>query len=270
MLSSIIFAWLAVLCVIITGAKFLARKSGNKKINDFLRRIHLPSGYLLIIFGLLHGLLAGNSPKTDWNAAEIGSMLFTLNWGSLCFLLSIILALTFLFRKSLKKYWYFFHRLSTILLIFILIIHIWDVGIKLPSFFITKNEFESTESTESTEISENTKIITFSGAELKDGVYIGSAPAYKKTLTVSVTVEKGQVSSIEITENYETPGFLASAIEIIDDIIAKQSLEVDAVSGATYSSAGILNAVNNALQDAVASGELLVNDIDLTEIRIHR
>lgn len=43
--------------------------------------------------------------------------------------------------------------------------------------------------------------------------------------------------------------------DIINTILNKQSLEVDAVTGATYSSKGIINAVSDALSKAVVSGE---------------
>ena len=46
-------------------------------------------------------------------------------------------------------------------------------------------------------------------------------------------------------------------------MIGGQSLEVDTVSGATYSSAGILNAVEQALESAVVDGELQKNDTEL-------
>ena len=46
-------------------------------------------------------------------------------------------------------------------------------------------------------------------------------------------------------------------------MIGGQSLEADTVSGATYSSAGILNAVEQALESAVVDGELQKNDIEL-------
>ena len=46
------------------------------------------------------------------------------------------------------------------------------------------------------------------------------------------------------------------ALAVIDSVINSQSLDVDTVSGATYSSAGIINAVKNTLENAVINGEL--------------
>ena len=62
----------------------------------------------------------------------------------------------------------------------------------------------------------------------------------------------------------DTPEFFERAKAIIDDVMDEQSLEVDTVSGATYSSASILNAVSNALESAVEEGELEKNDTELS------
>ena len=52
--------------------------------------------------------------------------------------------------------------------------------------------------------------------------------------------------------------------DIINTILNKQSLEVDAVTGATYSSKGIINAVSDALSKAVVSGEWSITDIQIS------
>lgn len=53
------------------------------------------------------------------------------------------------------------------------------------------------------------------------------------------------------------------ALAVIDSVINSQSLDVDTVYGATYSSAGIINAVKNALENAVINGELEYKEIEL-------
>ena len=77
-----------------------------------------------------------------------------------------------------------------------------------------------------------------------DGVYTGSAQGYGGTVTVSVTVENGQIVSIEIlSASGETDSFFARAKGVIDKLLTAQTWEVDGVSGATYSSDGIKGAV---------------------------
>lgn len=113
-------------------------------------------------------------------------------------------------------------------------------------------------------------VVEFSGAVLNDGTYSGSADGYNGTITVSVTVSGGQVTQIDVTDENDTPQFFAQAETLLDTIINNQSLQVDAVSGATYSSAGLINATAAALQSgAVASGSLQITDIDLSQVQKH-
>lgn len=89
------------------------------------------------------------------------------------------------------------------------------------------------------------------GTDLKDGVYTGTGAGYGGDLTVTVTVSGGRITAIEIGENKETELYLNSAKQVINQIIANQGTDgVDAVSGATYSSYGIINAVKDALKGA--------------------
>ncbi len=85
-----------------------------------------------------------------------------------------------------------------------------------------------------------------------DGVYNGSAEGFHRaTTTVSVTVKDGSISDIKVISNGDTPAFFQSASSsVISDILDTQSVSVDTVSGATYSSMGIMNAVADALKNA--------------------
>lgn len=92
---------------------------------------------------------------------------------------------------------------------------------------------------------------TENGSSYADGTYTGSAEGFGGPVDVSVTVENGAISDIEITSAAgEDEAYLSLAISIIDDIIENQTTEVDTVSGATYSSTGIKNAVAQALEEA--------------------
>ena len=89
----------------------------------------------------------------------------------------------------------------------------------------------------------------------KDGIYQGSGTGFGGTIIVQVTVAGGQITSIDILSAAgETGSYLASARGVISSIIAAQSPNVDAVSGATYSSNGIISAVQNALSQAANDG----------------
>ena len=84
---------------------------------------------------------------------------------------------------------------------------------------------------------------------LTDGIYTGSADAFRGDVEVQVTVEKQKVTDISILSYCDTEEyFFRAAPAVIEQMKAEQSLNVDAVSGATYSSNGIIHAVANALE----------------------
>lgn len=292
---SMILAWAAVVCVLLTAARYLARISKNPTCNRLFHKLHIPTGLLALGFGLLHGLLAGNFPGGN---LLLGSMLLTLNWGSVCFVLMLLLLFNYLLKKQLKRIWMPVHRVLTLLLLAALTVHLWDVGIHVldkapapvaavsvsvtPQYTSTPTpqtpaptavEHLAEESPEAaapaedvpaatstpTPTPEPTPTVEFSGAILADGVYQGSAQGYKSTITVEVTVEQGAVTAIQVLEQNDTPNYYTYAAAIPDTVVETQSLEVDAVTGATYSSAGLLNAIEDALSGAVLEGELQVN-----------
>lgn len=103
---------------------------------------------------------------------------------------------------------------------------------------------------------------------LRDGTFTGSAKGFGGTIQVSVTVEKGEIAAIEVlSHERETPSFFEKALAIVDRILKKQSPNVDTVSGATYSSNGIREAVKNALKKAAGtpSTELDEPELDMEE-----
>ena len=90
-------------------------------------------------------------------------------------------------------------------------------------------------------------------AEYKDGVYEGTGSGNGGDMNVEVTVENGKITDIVLKEDHnETPGIFEKAVdEVIPAIIKAQSTDVDSASGASMSSAGIKEAVEDALSKAV-------------------
>ncbi|NNL75782.1 MAG: FMN-binding protein [Desulfobacterales bacterium] len=86
-------------------------------------------------------------------------------------------------------------------------------------------------------------------AELTDGVYAGSYRGGPNRAAVRVTIKDQAIVEIEITEHQAWRGKKAE-LPTIERIIASQSTNVDAVSGATNSSRVIMNAVQNAIENA--------------------
>ena len=88
----------------------------------------------------------------------------------------------------------------------------------------------------------------------KDGTYYGSAEGFAGTMTVQVVIEDGKIKDIVLTETKDDQSYVQRASSLLSLMVEKQSTQVDAVSGATYSSVGLINAVRNALGQAALEG----------------
>lgn len=85
-------------------------------------------------------------------------------------------------------------------------------------------------------------------SKIADGVYKGSHKVFPVEAEVRVTIENHKIIGIELVKHFNGQG---TAAEVIPDRVTEaQSLKVDIVSGATYSSKVILKAIENALQSA--------------------
>lgn len=298
---SMALAWATVLCVLLTALRYPARVSKQPRCSRAFHKLHIPVGLAALLLALLHGLLAGNFPGGE---LYLGPLLLMPNWGSACLLLILLLAVSWLLRKWLKKAWMPLHRVLTVLLLLALVLHLFDVGVHILDAPETASLSPSATSSPSTQPSPTSSPSTsspstqpsppasqedgsgeaagedpvedpvadptedllgtaqakFSGAVLADGTYQGSGQGFNGTLTVEVTVEQGQVTAITVVSSNDTPNFFSRARAVLDSVLQSQSLEVDAVSGATYSSAGLLSAIEDALSGAVTDGELQVNE----------
>ena len=85
----------------------------------------------------------------------------------------------------------------------------------------------------------------------KDGTYTGSAQGFGGAVEVQVTLKDDEITDIQVTSAAgEDSAYLSQAQSVISSIISAQSTDVDTVSGATFSSTGIINAVVDALGKA--------------------
>lgn len=90
------------------------------------------------------------------------------------------------------------------------------------------------------------------------GAYSGEGQGFGGPLTVEVEVDETSIVSITVTENQETEGIGSNAVEKLPGrIVEAQSLAVDVISGCTFSSNAILEAVKNALVEAGGDMEAL-------------
>lgn len=86
----------------------------------------------------------------------------------------------------------------------------------------------------------------------KDGTYTGEADGFGGTIQVEVKIEKNKIAEINvISAEKEDGAYLSMAKDMIPKIIDAQSADIDTISGATFSSTGIKNASEQALEKAV-------------------
>lgn len=86
----------------------------------------------------------------------------------------------------------------------------------------------------------------------QDGVYQGSGTGFGGEIVLSVSVEGGQIVSVEaLSHAGEDDAYFSLAQSMLPEMVARQTWQVDTVSGATFSSSGILEAAENALGQAV-------------------
>lgn len=85
-------------------------------------------------------------------------------------------------------------------------------------------------------------------AELTDGVFEGTGTSFGGDLKVAVTVDGGKITKVEVLSHGDTAGVCDAAMEKVPaEIVEAQSADVDVVTGATFTSKGIMAAVKNAL-----------------------
>ena len=120
------------------------------------------------------------------------------------------------------------------------------------------------ESVEETEVENTEAAVVLDGAfDLADGTYEGSANGFSGKIKVSVVIKNQTIRSINILSNSDDAAFFNRAKEgVTASILAKQSTDVDTVSGATYSSRGIINAVNAGVSVCLCSAELDMGAFD--------
>ena len=94
-------------------------------------------------------------------------------------------------------------------------------------------------------------VFAVSALAVNSGIYTGEGQGNNGPIIVDVTFADDVITNVQITEHAETPGVCDAAIATIpNEIVQYQSLAVDAVTGATNTSNGILTAVAAAVEKA--------------------
>ena len=86
----------------------------------------------------------------------------------------------------------------------------------------------------------------------RNGTFNGSAPGYNGDMTVQVTIKNGWIAQTKITGTKDDADYIAKIQPLMAAVMEKQTTKTDTVSGATFSSCGFLDAVDQAIEKAKA------------------
>ena len=116
--------------------------------------------------------------------------------------------------------------------------------------------------------SQNQSTSTTGTVPYKEGIYYGTAEGYSGDVSVAVVIQDHTIKAILVTETSDDEAFFNRAMDVVKNVLKNQNTDVDTVSGATYSSKGLLGAIKNALKQAekVTNGESIEEKADTTEL----
>ncbi len=83
-----------------------------------------------------------------------------------------------------------------------------------------------------------------------DGTFEGIGQGRNGQIVLEVTIKDKVITAIACTQQSETPGYADGIRKLADAVVAQNSLAVDAVSGSTYTSAGFMEALKDAVSKA--------------------
>lgn len=110
---------------------------------------------------------------------------------------------------------------------------------------------ENTDSTDNIEKPDSADSTDTADQVYKDGTYIGDGQGFGGNIQVQITIADDTLTDIQVVSaEKEDSAYLSQGKAVIDRILEAQSTDVDTVSGATFSSTGILMAVEDALGKA--------------------
>ena len=86
---------------------------------------------------------------------------------------------------------------------------------------------------------------------LKDGSYVSAGRGMQGDIQVELRVRDGYIDRVDVAEHNENVGVAEDAFDRLEeDVLRKQSADVDTISGATEASYGFMEAVRNCIRQA--------------------
>lgn len=218
----IIFGFICLICFCVLSAKAITKKCHLEKADRLLMKFHKPISWLLIISCFLHMILVIPVIKNR--------SIFVIITG-ICsvFFMILLICLCHMIKDTKKKIWW--HRVLTIIMAICIVSHI-------ITYIVDFNNYQQKVSN-----------IVFEDIELtniKDGIYEGEYDAGYIYARVEVEMRNSEIVSVTLLEHRNERGKPAESI--LDDVVTKQEIDVDVVSGATNSSNVIKKAIENAIK----------------------
>lgn len=221
----IILGFLCLFCFCLLITKALTRKLHLKKLDKFLMKAHKPVCAAFIIICILHIIFVLPVLKTRHMYVFLTGIATVV-----VMILLIVLCHIIKQDRSLKIRW---HRILSAVMLLCIIGHIVIYYVDFMNYQTKIKDIQISE---------------INLSNIKDGKYIGEYDAGYIYAKVEVSIKDGQIDNINLLEHHNERG--TPAEKIIDEIIIKQQINVDTVSGATNSSMVIEKAVENALENA--------------------
>lgn len=215
---------MAAVLFIVAASNMVIKKISNRNLRKPLSMMHKVIGIAFLVTVISHIVLTWGIMK------QRPASMYVM--GYLMALCAIILVLSFLFRKRLRKNWIIIHRIFAILILVCLIVHVY-IG------FSSLAQYK--ESVSQIFVSD----VDLTGIE--DGNYIGECNVGYVYAKVEVIVKNNSLQQISILEHRTERGKPAETI--VNDMVSQQQVHVDAITGATNSSKVIMKAVENALRN---------------------
>lgn len=201
--------------------RFVAWKLHWNKVNRVLSKSHKVVGFMFIIISLVHFALVLKVLEGRHILVTVSGVVM-LAAGILMTVLHYIIKDRRLGRKI--------HLVFSTVMAVMLVVHIAVYVVDFSNYL------------------QAVKAIQLEGIDLntvEDGTYVGEYDAGYVYAKVRVTVDHHTITNIDLIKHITERGKPAEVIT--DTMVQKQSIEVDAVSGATNSSRVIMKACENAI-----------------------
>lgn len=218
----IILGYLCAVCFILLAGKAITHRCHFTRLDKALMRLHKPLSAAMLVLSIVHFVMVIPVLQTR-------SLLVNVSGIAMLVVVFLLIGLCHMIRQREKRMWW--HRFLTIVIVILLAGHI-------VTYFMDFTAYQKKIS--------GIEIEEMDISQVADGLYEGEYDAGYIYAKVQVEVKAGKIVSLSLLEHRNERGKPAEAL--LDDVLEKQAIDVDTISGATNSSKVIKQAIANALK----------------------